>query len=129
MATTFCISGAVLKLAGVNVHTSLSAGAIYVSASNFIVDHWINEAENKICVLSNYDYLGDYDTLSPKTKDILSETAEAMAAAKCITYDQGGYTSLAEAQTMLNLYRDIWTLNLSILNKKDVAPDFLKNTS
>lgn len=129
MATTFAISGGALKLAGVNVHPSLSGGTIYVSASNFIVDHWINQAESDICVLSNYDYLADYNTLNAKTKDILTETAEAMTASKCITFDTGQYTSLAEAEFMNNLLRDIWTRNLAILNKKDIAPDFMKGVA
>ena len=125
MTTTFCISGGALKKAGVNVHPSLSAGVIMVSASNFIVDHWINNAENFIVIASNFNYLDSYDTLNVDVKNILTETTEALAAMDCIIFDQGGYTSLTESQTMLNFHRDIANRNIAVLKDKSTTKPFM----
>lgn len=126
MTTTFCISAGALKKAGVNVHSSLSAGTIYISGTTFIVDHWINNSESYINMASNVNYSTEYNTLSVDKKNILTETCEALAAMDCINFDQGVYTSLAEAQTMLNFHRDIASRNIAILRNKTQTEPFIK---
>lgn len=125
MVTTFAISGGVLKKAGLNVSSALSAGTILVSASNFIVDHWINNAEATICTNANYDYLTNFTSLASGKREIITETAEALAAMDAISYDMSGYTSLAEAQTMLNFHKFVTDRNMNLLKDKSTTKSFI----
>ena len=119
MTTTFCISGAVIKKAGLNINNNLSAGTLYLSGSNFIIDTWINDAESIINIQTRRNWIDIYDDLNPDVKDILRDAASSLAAINCINFDMGGYTSRAEATTMLNVLRDQFIRDIEILKDKD----------
>ena len=53
--------------------------------------------------------------LNADVKGILTETGAAWCAMIVIQSDMGGFTSRAEAQTMLDVLRDLVTTNISIL--------------
>lgn len=119
MVTTFCVSGAVLKKAGVNVNTGLSGGTVFLSGSNFIVDTWINDAESIINSITRNNWVADYSALNANVKDILRDAAASYAAMNCINYDMSGFTSRLEAQTMLDFLRDCFSRDLETLKQKE----------
>lgn len=124
MTTTFCVSGAALKKAGINVNPYLSSGAILLSGSNFIVDTWINESESEINVSTEKNWTDAYAALNPDVKNLLNAAASDRAAMRCIQYDMSGYTSRAEAVMMLNVLRDAFNAEVEIL-KRTGAQSFI----
>lgn len=117
MATTFCISGAVLKRAGLNVSPSLSSGAIKLSASNFIVDTWINDAESEINCLTKRNWTDAYANLNADVRDVLRAAASKRAAIDCVNFDMASYGS-TQAQFMMNVLRDGFLSDIETL--KDI---------
>lgn len=119
MTTTFCVSGAALKKAGLNVNASLSAGTILLSGSNFIVDTWINDAESIINASTKKNWTTAYGTLNVAVKDILRDAAASLAAINCVAYDPSGYTSREEATLIMDKCRDDYIRDLEILKDDD----------
>jgi len=97
MATTLALSGAVLFKAGANVSTALTE-ADY--------NYAILQAEGYINSITKYNWNDNYATLSADVKYILEDACSNLAAMYLIQYDMSGYTSRAEAQTMLDVLRD-----------------------
>ena len=128
MATTFCVSGAVLMKAGTGVSSDISdpqsPATPYGNAANYIVDDWINDAETIICALARYNFIDDYATINDDTKLILRDLASSMAALNVILYDMSGYMNLRESENKINVLRDGINRNLSILRDKKVQ-DFI----
>ena len=82
------------------------------------------QAESLISSTTRKDWSGAYASLSPSVKYILNMAASSKAAMMLINYDMSGFTSRAEAQTMLDVLRDEY--NLAITELKDVkVKDFM----
>ena len=110
--TTFTVSGATLLRAGDGVSTALKGGGADMdteagtATETYVVDEWIVEAENFINLLCRYDFTANYLSLNANTKQILREAATCLAAMYAVSFDMGGYTSLAEAETIIDVCRD-----------------------
>lgn len=115
MATTMTISGAAIISAGKNVSASVPATSW---------DHWIEQAEAILCILTKYDLITNWGTLNAVYKLIFQEYCELNTAIKGIEYDMSGYTSRVEAEDIINTY--IYKLNqIEKLLEKDGVQDFL----
>lgn len=123
---TFCVSGAVFAKAGDGMNQDLKTAAIY-GGTEFAVEKWIQEAESTINVATRYNWTDVYSTLNDDVKKILEETASCLAAIYCITYDMSGYSERNEAESMINVLRDIALRNISILRDKK-QQDFINGT-
>jgi len=119
MVTTLTSSGAVLAKAGANVSSVISLDP------NEYIDTWINQAEGIINVATKKDWVDAYATALPAgTKLILDDAASNLAAIYAITYDMSGYTSRGEAESTINVLRDGFLRDISIL--KDIKGEFLE---
>ena len=94
MTVTMCDSGTVKLKAGANVNTDLDDDQY---------TELINQAESYINTATRINYTDTYAALNDDVKKILEDAASSHAAVGAINYDMSGYTSRAEAQTMLDV--------------------------
>ena len=109
MVVTLCTSGAVVLKAGVNANEILDTEYTQL----------INQAEGVIATVSRVDWVAVYSTLDINIKLILEEAASNLAGMYAIQRDMSGYTSRAEAQTMLDVLRDTVMRGFAILKEQD----------
>lgn len=76
-------------------------------------------AEAFIFASTRTDYVTNYSSVNAEAKKILSDVASSHAAQIWINYDMSGYTSRAEAQTMLDVNDDIKKAGLAILTARE----------
>lgn len=119
MATTLCVSGAVLAKAGVGVNSQVSGG-ILQGGTDYAVDEWINQAESVINAVCRKDYVAAYSGLTAAKKKILEQVASDLAAIYCVSYDMSGYTSRIEAEDIINVLRDRVLFGLGLLRDKEI---------
>ena len=109
MAYEYCTSGAAIIMAGANANSTITtSGAALLGM--------YNNAHSTINTAIRKDYTSI--TLSSNVKNILTETASKLMATDIINYDMSGYTSRAEAQTMLDVLRDAILRNIAFLRDK-----------
>lgn len=125
MVTTFCVSGSVLLKAGSGVNSAIT-NATLLNGTAYAVDEWIIQAEGLINTNTRYNFTDVYATLNDDIKFILEQTASDIGAMYAIQYDMSGYTSRAEAGTMLDVLRDRSEKSLSLLRDKK-QEDFIVN--
>ena len=116
MVETLTDSGAVKIRAGTNVSSSITPTQ-YTAL--------INQAEAYINSETRINYTTAYSGLTTGTKEVLDMTASAHAAVGAINFDMSGYTSRAEAITMINVDLEIVDMGIKLLRNKEVAPDFI----
>ena len=92
-------SGAIVFKAGANVSTSIPEGLGWVT--------WISEAQAFINSKTRFNWVDDFDSLNDDVKHILSDTAAAKVAVQAIAYDMSGYTSRGEAESMINVQKEV----------------------
>jgi len=78
------------------------------------------QGENLVNNFSRVNYSDGYAALDVDVKYLLSDIVSSFVALQGIAYDMSGYTSMREAEAMLNLLRDGMLRNLSILKDKTV---------
>jgi len=66
-----------------------------------------------------------YDSLNVDVKYILMECAACFCAIKVIQWDMSGYTSLAEAQTMINVLWATAMQDIKVLEDKNSTQTFM----
>ena len=97
--------------AGINANTTSKATAA--------TDVYVLNVESKINVMTRFNWSDAFTTgLNVDVQGILTETGAAWCAMVVIKSDMSGFTSRAEAQTMLDVLRDFVTTNISILRDK-----------
>lgn len=79
-----------------------------------------NRAESVINSAARYDFSTNALTLS-QYSGLLSDICSSLVAIEGITYDMSGYESLNEAQSMIDVQRDIALRGLGILRDKKVV--------
>jgi len=100
------------------------AGKSSVSSAEAYTNSFIAQAESYINARTMYNWSDAYAALNADVKGILKECASNIAAMYVIQYDMSGYTSRAEAQTMLNVLRDRVEADIEVL--KEIAKrDFI----
>jgi hypothetical protein len=117
MTETFCDSGAVKLKSGAAVSTAIT-GANYTQ--------FINQAECFINSAMRIDFIPLFAGLSADVKSILEDAAACHAATAAITYDLDQYSSMIQAQTLLDLNWARLMEDIKLLKEKEVTT-FLKN--
>lgn len=121
MVETLCDSGAVKLKAGANRPTDDTV----ITGANYTM--LINEAEAFINDKTQIDWVAAYAGLATDLKTVLEDFASSHAAIAVISHDMSGYTSRAEAQSMLDVNYARLTDALNIVKEK-VASDFMQGT-
>ena len=97
-----------------------------VSNVEAYINQYVAEAESEINVFTRFNWTDAYGTLDADNRDILKACAGNLAAIQVIIFDMSGFTSRAEAQTMIDSLRDSALRQLSILRDKK-NQEFLEN--
>jgi hypothetical protein len=110
------VSGAAVEKAGGNM-PSIPTEATWM--------RWISGAEAYINSATRYNWSDNYAALNDDVAFVLNDTASSIVAMKAIAYDMSGFTSRAEAQTMLDILDDEVKRNIKIL-QDDKVKTFVK---
>lgn len=112
-AGTLCTLGEAIAKAGANANAS--------SKNEVLVSSFVRQAEGLINSTTRFDWVTAYSGLTDEVKFLLNRTASAIAAIDIITYDMSSYTTeTAEAETMINVYREELLMGLSLLRDQKV---------
>lgn len=88
------------------VQYKAGANASTTSNTEAYINSYIAQAESTINTVSRFNWSDAYSGLNADTKAILKEAASNLAAIYVITYDMSGFTSRAEAESMITVLRD-----------------------
>lgn len=97
------------------VQNKAGDNASAVSNTEVYINDFMLQAESIINVMSQDNWSDSYTTLNADVKGILTSGASAWAAMRVIQFDMSGFTSRAEAQTMLDVLQDEFLNAVSIL--------------
>jgi hypothetical protein len=113
----FCNQADMLRKAGANVNSNLNAAndTTFTYSNDFI-----SQAESIINARTRKNWSDIYSKLNNDIKKILKQVASDIAATYCINYDMSGYTSRAEAETMLDVLNNSINRGLQLLKDKKV---------
>jgi len=103
----FATADQVKYKAGANASSTATAEA-YINA-------FIDEAESEINAATRYNWSDAFAGLNDDVKAILQEAASNLAAAYIISYDMSGFTTLQEAQTMIQYLMNNYNRCIGIL--------------
>jgi hypothetical protein len=97
----FTTSGAAIAAAGIYANASLIS---YAGNYATILDTWSDQIEGSINMMTRKDWVGS--PAGVQFSAALSEAAACLIGNKIVNYDLSGYSSRAEAQTILNVNDD-----------------------
>lgn len=100
MSWTLCTSGSAIAKAGAYCNSNIIS---YDATYKPILDTWSDEVEGLVCDVARVSLSGSYASLNAAGKQVLGTLTSSWIAQKIINYDMGGFTSLGEATTMLNV--------------------------
>lgn len=103
-----CTSGAVVLKAGKNAE--ILPDADYTT--------FINQAESRINAVTRINYSDTYAALNVDVQKLLNDVCSSLAAIPVINYDMSGFTTQAEATTMINVNLDTANKGLALLKDK-----------
>ena len=83
-------------------------------------NYWVLMAEADIYAESGYDWVTNYDSVTPLTKQLLAALASHRAAFYAINQNQNNWT-LQTTQSKLNVIDNIWQRGMKLLKDKDVV--------
>ena len=101
------------------VQRKAGANASSVSNTEAYINDYMTQVESYINVVCKVNFSDLYSSLNADVKGILKEIASNLAAMYVIEYDMSGFTTLAQAQTMLDVLWDMAQKSLSLLKDKD----------
>ena len=81
-------------------------------------------AESIVNATASKNYSDTYAALNGDVKYLMSDIVSSFVAIEAISYDMGGYTSIREAENMINVLRDGMLRNLALLRQKKTV-DFI----
>lgn len=110
MTWTLTSSGAAIVKAGVGANS-----LIVVSGAR--LGEWSDQSEGFIVAATNKDWVTDYSSVSADFQNHLDNISSSWIAKQIIAYDMSGYTSRAEAQTLLDVHDDIINDGIKILKE------------
>ena len=113
-------SGAIIARAGHGANQN-------AAASDALVYGWYEHAEGRIVGETRRTWVAEYASVASGARLLLADAASALAASDLINYDMSGYTSRAEAQTMLDYLRDRY--NAAIQALKDFSSNTIKSVT
>jgi len=94
------------------------------SKAEAYTNSFIAQAESRINAETHYNWSDTYSGLNADVKAILKEAASNLAATYVISYDMSGFTSRAEAQSMIDVLLYNYAACIKIL-KDQVTKDFI----
>ena len=103
----FATTAEVERKCGANVSTVAKAEAY--------INDYMTQAESEINVATRFNWSDAYSGLNTDVKGILKEAASNLAAMYAISYDMSGFTTIFEAQTMLDHLNASYLRALSLL--------------
>ena len=112
MAWTLCVSAAAIRKAGLNANSD-----IVVSEAAML--GFSDEAEARINAETKRDWVAVYSTVGTNFQNALGAAASSAVAIDIINYDMSGYTRKREAETMLDVNRDIYRIQIAYLKELD----------
>jgi len=98
--------------------TSKEGANVSSSLTDAMHDAWVLQAENFINAFVRINVSDSYASLNVDVKYIFSDIVSSLVAIQGIMYDMSGYTSRAEAESMINVLRDGILRNLSMIRDK-----------
>lgn len=113
MSWNLTTSGACIAKAGANANSS-------IVLSGAVLSKWCDQAEASLNTLTRRDWVSLSGATRLTFAGILDDVVSDMVAMKIINHDMSGYTSLAEATTMLDVMRDNIQRNLGELKWEKV---------
>ena len=108
MAFTLTTSGAATIKAGTNVSAT-------ILADSTALDKFSDDAEGRIVAETRRDWVDSFSSVDTGTKALLSDVCSSLIAIQMINFDMSGYTSRAEAQTMLDVNDNTAQRGLKVL--------------
>ena len=106
----FCTTAEVQRKTGANASATANVEAY--------INDYVTQAESEINALTRYNWSDAYAGLNADVKGILKQAASNLAAMYVIQFDMSGFSSRYEAETMLDVLRDAYLRNLSVLRNK-----------
>ncbi len=85
------------------VQNKVGAGASSVSNTEAFINDFMTQAESYINVLCRFNFSDAYAAQNIDVKGILKEAASNLAAIYVVQYDTDGYSSLREAENIINI--------------------------
>lgn len=113
MSFNLTSSAAIIAKAGAGMNS-----IFLVASGAVIMAKWCDQAEGTLSTLTRRNWIAS--SLAINFNAIIDDTVSDLVAMKVINYDMSGYTSRAEAQTMLSLIDDNFNRNLVILKDQDL---------
>jgi hypothetical protein len=108
--------GIYCKNANIQAYAGIKANATAKAVA--ATDVYVLDVESVINAVTHRNWSTAYATLNSNVKYILMQTAAVRCAMIVIMNDLSGFTSRSEAETMLDVLRDIYVMNIEIL--KDI---------
>ena len=112
MAPTLATEQDVKDRMGLNANST-------IMASGLIIQRYIEDAEGVVVGATKIDWITDITKVTASVKLLLAVCVSAHAAKEIINYDMSGYSSRAEAVTMLNVNENTFTKRLVELKDLD----------
>jgi len=114
---TLTVSGAAVIKAGTSVSASVPSASW---------DTWIEEAEGFLSSLLKFDVVAGWATISGSASaPMLSDYCARDAAIQGISYDMSGYTTILEAEDMINVH--LYKMNETVQKLKNASrQDFME---
>ena len=113
MTVTLCAVQDVLDRCGVNANAT-------IIASSAIVERYIEVSEATICAETRRNWIDDYANVPTVVKATLKSCAASHAAKTIIQQDMSGFSTRAEAITMLNVNQDEFVRTKKALEDQDI---------
>lgn len=107
------------------VQYKTGVGASSTANVETYINSFMTQAESYINSVTRYNWSDAYTGLNVDVKGLLKEAASNIAAMYVINYDMSGYTSRAEAETMLDVLWSRANECIKLLQDK-VNTDFVK---
>ena len=95
------------------------AGKSATSAAEAYTNFFIAQAESYINIAAKYNFSDTYSTLNADVKYILQEAASNLAAIYVINYDMSGFTTIIEAEDIINVLYQRAMDCITILKNQD----------
>ena len=111
----YCKNANIQAYAGINANTTAKATAA--------TDVYVLDVEAVINVATRKNWSDSYSTLNVDIKFMLMQTAAARCAQIVIMNQMAGFTSRAEAETMLDVLQNMYVTNIELL-KLQAQQDF-----
>ncbi len=100
------------------------ANASATSKAEAYTNSFVSQAESRINAECHYNFSDTYAGLNADVKGILKEAASNLAATYVISYDMSGFTSRAEAQSMIDVLMFHYNGCIKLLQQQ-ITKDFI----